>query len=71
MKIIKIRCKKCNKINLKYLKIGKGRLWHCWKTRIIEDNTIKENGEIKCTCGNIIGIDKKSYIKIKQNNIKY
>jgi len=63
-----LKCVKCNNKIYKYKKIGKGRLWHCWKDRIIEDYTIKEGYNIKCTCGNLIGIDEGKFVKLKQHS---
>ena len=64
-----IKCLKCNRKIFRYVKIGKGKLWHCWKDRIIEDLSIKEGKIIKCNCGNLIGIDEEKWIKIKQHSI--
>ncbi|MBN2090905.1 hypothetical protein JW964_14930 [candidate division KSB1 bacterium] len=65
MKIVK--CKKCKKTIFKYQKIGTGRLWHCWNDRIIEDYSTREGNQIKCPCGQLIGIEEKKWIKMKQN----
>lgn len=69
--MIVIKCVKCKRKVFKYLKIGKGRLWHCWKERIIEDYSVKDGNEVKCQCGNVIGVNKGKYIKIKQNSFTY
>ncbi len=53
------------------MKIGKGKLWHCWKDRIIEDNSIRDGDEIKCRCGNLVGIDEGKWIKMKQHSFTY
>jgi hypothetical protein len=53
------------------LKIGKGKLWHCWKDRIIEDNSIRDGDEIKCRCGNLVGIDEGKWIKMKYHSFQY
>jgi hypothetical protein len=63
-----IKCAKCKQKNFKYVKIGKGRLWHCWKKRIVEDFSIHEGKKIKCKCGNLLGIDEDKWIKLKQNS---
>jgi len=70
-KILTIRCTKCKSKIFRYLKIGKGRVLHCWKGRIIEDYSIHEGMEIKCQCGNIIGIDEEKWIKMKQHTFSY
>ena len=61
-----IRCAKCRAKLLRYKKIGKGKLLHCWKDRILEDHTMRNGDEIRCPCGNLIGIDEKKWIKMKQ-----
>ena len=61
-----IRCAKCRARIFKYRKIGKGRLLHCWKDRILEDHSIRTGEEIRCECGNLIGIDETNWIKMKQ-----
>jgi len=63
-----IKCAKCKRKILRYVKIGKGKLWHCWKDRIIEDFSIHDGKNIKCTCGNLIGIDTGKWIKLKQHS---
>jgi len=69
-RILKIKCAKCGTHLYTYIKVGEGRLWHCWKKRIIQDNTTKKENEIKCPkCGNLIGLDKGPYINIKQKSI--
>ena len=69
--MITVKCAKCKRKIFKYQKIGKGRLWHCWKERIIEDYSIREGNQIKCKCGNLIGIDQGKWIKIRQNSFTY
>ncbi|HHF51296.1 MAG TPA: hypothetical protein ENL46_01235 [Candidatus Aminicenantes bacterium] len=66
-----IKCTRCKKKIIKYKKIGKGRLWYCWKDRIIEDNSVHVGSEIKCQCGNLIGIDEGKRIKMRQNSFHY
>jgi hypothetical protein len=68
MKMIVVKCAKCKRKIFKYQKIGKGRLWHCWKGRIVEDYSIRTGKEIKCQCGNLIGIDDGKWIKLKQHS---
>jgi hypothetical protein len=64
-----IKCSKCKQKIFKYVKIGKGKLWHCWKDRIIEDQSIHEGKNIKCKCGNFIGKDEEKWIKLKQQSV--
>jgi len=63
-----IKCTKCKNTIFKYIKIGRGNVWRCWKDRIVEDNSIKEEEYVKCICGNIIGTDKGTHIKMKQKS---
>ncbi len=65
-----IRCKECGKRIFKYIKYGDGNLINCHKKRIIEDDSVKENKEVKCSCGNLIGIDRSTRIKMKQNSFE-
>jgi len=70
-RVLKIKCAKCGETLLVYVKVGEGRLWHCWKSRIMRDNTVKEADEVKCPkCGNLIGLDKGPFINIKQKAVK-
>jgi len=69
--MITIKCSKCNKKIFKYIKVGKGRLWHCWKNRIVKDYSVRDGNEVKCMCGNSIGIDSEKWIKMKQNSFIY
>jgi hypothetical protein len=62
-----IRCARCNKRIFKYQKVGKGRLWHCWLSRIVDDNAVYEGNSVKCSCGNLVGMKKGKYIKLKQH----
>ena len=62
--MITIKCSKCRRKIFKYIKIGKGRLLHCWKNRIVEDYSVHIEGEVRCECGNLIGIDEHKWIKI-------
>lgn len=64
--MITIRCAKCKRRIFRYEKVGKGRLWHCWYDRIIEDHTVRIEKEVRCNCGNLIGIAERKWIKMKQ-----
>lgn len=67
--MLTIKCTKCKQKVFKYVKIGKGKLWHCWKERIVEDNSFQKENKIFCKCGNLIGIDEKKWIKLKLQEI--
>jgi len=69
--MIIVKCAKCKRKVFRYLKIGRGKLWHCWKNRIIEDNSIRDGDEIKCQCGNLVGIDDGKWIKMKPHSFTY
>ncbi len=69
--MIIIKCARCKQKIFKYEKIGKGRIWHCWKQRIKKDYSLHKDGEIRCSCGNIIGILEAKWIKMKQNAFEY
>jgi len=70
-RVLEVRCKNCGEIVFKYLKIGKGRLWHCWKGRIIEDHSVREGNIVKCPCGNVVGKDEGKWIKLKPFSVWY
>ncbi len=63
-----IKCAKCRQRIFRYIKIGKGKLWHCWNDRIVEDFSIHDGKKIKCNCGNLIGIDEGKWVKLKQHS---
>jgi hypothetical protein len=69
--MITIKCSKCNRKIFRYIKVGKGRLRHCWKNRIVKDYSARDGNEVKCMCGNSIGIDSEKWIKMKQNSFSY
>ncbi len=66
--MLTIRCAKCKARLFKYRKYGGGRLLRCWKERIVADYTVKDGDEVKCKCGNLIGIDMGKMIKMKQSS---
>lgn len=68
--MITVKCIKCKGNIFKYRKIGKGRLWHCWKDRIKLDYSIHKGNEIQCICGNIVGIEEEKWIKMKQHTFE-
>ena len=63
-RIITIRCDKCKRKIFKYEKVGRGHILRCYKKRILEDYTVHEGSIIKCSCGNIIGVDRERFIKM-------
>ena len=69
--MITIRCAHCIRKIFKYRNIGKGKLWHCWKDSIKENHSIRDGDQVKCRCGNVVGIDEGAMIRIKQHSITY
>jgi hypothetical protein len=65
-----IKCSNCKRKIFRYIKIGEGRIWHCWKDRIVEDLSIHDGVNIKCKCGKLIGIDEVKWIKLKQHSVQ-
>ncbi len=63
-----IKCNECGRHLLKYIKYGDGNLVNCHKKRIIEDHTEKDGKDVKCPCGNVIGIDRSTRIKMKKHS---
>jgi hypothetical protein len=66
--MLTIKCSRCKQKIFRYVKIGKGKVWHCWKDRIIEDFSIHDGKKVLCKCGNLIGIDEEKWIKLKQHS---
>ncbi len=64
--MLTIRCAKCKKPVFKYIKVGKGKVLRCYKSRIIKDYTQRDGSKVLCQCGNLIGIDEGRWIKMKQ-----
>ena len=69
--MITIKCAKCKSRVFRYEKIGEGRVLHCWKDRIIKDYSVRDGNEVKCECGNLIGIDEGKWIKMKRRSFIY
>ncbi len=70
--MLTIKCAKCGSKVFKYLKIGKGELHICIKSRISKDFSVKDGDLFKCPkCGNIIGVDNKGFIKLKKGSFTY
>jgi len=63
-RIIIIRCDKCKQKIFHYQKIGRGHILRCYKKRILEDYAVHEGNKVFCHCGNKIGVDKGSFIKM-------
>jgi len=69
--MIFVKCAKCKRRIFKYRKIGKGKLLHCWRERIIADYSIRDGDNVKCECGNLIGINERRWIQMKQHSFEW
>lgn len=69
--MIIIKCAKCKRKIFKYRKVGKGRILRCYKDRIVKHYPIRDRKDIQCLCGQLIGINKGKWIKMKQNAFEY
>jgi len=70
--MITVKCAKCKTKIFKYRKFGKGKLWHCWKDRIVADYSVRDGELVRCpVCGNVIGVDQKKWIKLKPGRYIY
>ncbi|MEA3282572.1 MAG: hypothetical protein U9Q68_08455 [Euryarchaeota archaeon] len=69
--MIIIKCAKCKRKIFKYQKIGKGRLWHCWNSRILRDYSVRDGNEVKCRCGNLIGVAEAKWVNMRQHSYIY
>lgn len=66
-----IKCAKCKAEIFKYQKIGKGRVLHCWKNRIVKDYSVHHHNKIECQCGNVIGVDAGRSIKMRRTSFTH
>lgn len=69
--MINIRCAKCRGKVFRYVKIGKGKVLHCWKDRIERDYSVRVGNEVRCECGNLIGVDEGKCIRMFQGSFIY
>jgi len=69
--MITIKCAKCKRKVFRYVKVGEGQVLHCWRGRIAKDWSLRDGNEVKCQCGNLIGIDEGKWIKMKQHSFIY
>ena len=66
--VITVRCARCGGKVFRYDKAGKGRLLHCWRSRIVKDYSVRAAAEVRCECGNLIGIDEGKWVKMKPHS---
>ncbi|MFC2133072.1 hypothetical protein ACFLTH_00525 [Bacteroidota bacterium] len=56
---------------MKYNKIGKGRVLRCYISKTKEIYAGRVDDELRCKCGNVIGIYEDRWIKMKQTSFTY
>lgn len=67
-----LKCAACKKKLWRYDKIGPGEVLRCHKDRIRKMyQPIALEGKVRCTCGNAVGIDKGSFIKMISKAFTY
>jgi len=69
--MLTIKCSKCRTKIFKYLKIGKGKIINCWESRIMKDYSSRENGQVKCICGNVVGTEIVKGVRMKQGSFTF
>lgn len=67
-----IKCSACRKKLWRYRKLGRGEVLRCHRDRI-EKVWFKDehDGKVWCRCGNAVGIDKGTFIKMNKNACTY
>ncbi|MBS3772909.1 MAG: hypothetical protein KGY55_01765 [Candidatus Thermoplasmatota archaeon] len=65
--MISVTCAACGRELFRYAKIGKGRLWHCWKRRISRSTVTRDGDLYRCPCGAVIGHDRARKITLEQH----
>jgi len=70
--MLTIRCAACKRKLWKYEKFGKGEVLRCYKSRVEREFEFQqEQDKLLCLCGNVIGIDKGTYIKMIKKGFVY
>lgn len=69
--MITIRCARCKRRIFRYAKMKKVKLLHCWKDRIVRDDSVRDGEMVLCPCGNLIGHDEGKWIKMRQGSFIY
>ena len=70
--MLTIKCANCKEKILKYVKIGKGELHRCYKSRIQQYYVDVEGNNLKCpNCGAIIGTDEGNHFKMNHQAFTY
>lgn len=66
--MLTIKCAKCKTKLFKYQKIGSGQVLKCHKSRIERIHQLEKDSHIYCcACGNVIGKDEGTYIKMNRD----
>lgn len=68
--IKRVYCARCGRLLFKYEKIGKGKLHHLWRGRILEDRSVREGRVVLCPCGNEIGMDLGMRIELRKKAVR-
>jgi len=70
--MLTLKCAACKQKLWKYDKIGRGQVLRCHKSRIARIYGFKTRGDkLTCSCGNVVGIDKGSFIKMIDKGFIY
>jgi hypothetical protein len=70
--VLVIKCGACKRKLWKYDKIGQGEVLRCHKDRIVRIYDVEtQHHRLRCHCGNDIGIDKGTYIKMIKKAFTY
>ena len=70
--MLTIKCARCKAKLFKYQKIGSGQVLKCHKSRIKRVYQLETDEQVYCcTCGNVIGKDEGTCIKMTQAAFTY
>ena len=70
--MLTIKCARCKSKLFKYHKIGSGQVLKCHKSRIKRVYQLEKDEQMYCcACGNVIGKDEETYIKMIQAAFTY
>jgi hypothetical protein len=62
-----IKCARCKRRLFHYLKVGTGKVLYCYRERMSKVDIVMEGEKVLCHCGNVIGIDEGSRIKMRSD----
>jgi len=69
--MLTIKCASCRSKIFKYHKVGKGKIITCWDARISKDYSQRENGQVKCSCGKVVGVEVIKGVRMKQGSFTF